>query len=251
MNCNMQIPMEDIVGANSPVQKALKIMKKIAVDNPVPLAGEAAHSPASLIYVHLISLMDSAGLLNVMGHHSASITLLRAIEDATDCFAAVSLDTEAASLWQEGKLKSSEAAKKWTASGKIQIENIAIADYRKNLRTMLNNYSHCTPAQTHWNLFKENIGNNKCTLKLNTLPLVINSNGYAIDRYLCAHLLELITIVLVAYQKYFEDKGKIQRDLTQFCDEIQNVIVDFLQLTETENIDIFLPPELLGINETE
>lgn len=100
---------------------------------------------------HLLGLMESTGLINCRGFHSSLVTLLRAIEDATDCFAAVGINANTAIKWQEGKLKSSDAAKLWASN--FLIGDVDSLEYRKSIRTALNRFSHCTPEQTHWNIY--------------------------------------------------------------------------------------------------
>lgn len=55
--------------------------------------------------------MESAGMVYCRGWPSSVITLLRATEDAPDCFAAVGSSYEAALKRQNGTLKDSDAAK--------------------------------------------------------------------------------------------------------------------------------------------
>lgn len=251
MSNQLQLPYQDVVGSESPVQKAIKLLRDIANEKPITIANtEASKSASALILVHLLGLMDAAGLINCRGYHSAAITLFRSMEDALDCFAAVSISNEAAVKWTDGSLKSSDAAKLWIENLKIKFNtNFSITEYRKSVRLFLNKYSHCTPNQTHWNLYLESIGNHKCTIEINTLPLVINLNEYHIDRYICAHLYELIEIVLIVYKQYWEANPHIKGQIEVLQGDIKSIIEVFLSDIEKNNIDITVAPELKRIPE--
>lgn len=98
MSNNLQMPFQDIVGEDSSVQQVLKLLHILLADEkPMPNANtNQAKFMSALILTHILGLCDSAGLINCRGYHSAAITMFRSIEDATDCFAAVALDTKAA-----------------------------------------------------------------------------------------------------------------------------------------------------------
>lgn len=189
--------------------------------------------------------MDSAGLINCSGYHSSAITLLRAIEDATDCFAAVGIDGTAAIKWNEGKQKSSDAAKIWTFDSNS--DNANSSEYRKMIRTSLNTYSHCTLEQANWNIYLETIAENKCKMKLNTKPMVININAYYIDRYLCAHIFELTEVIKTVYSKYIKENPDLENQIFDLQKNIEELILDFLKFTGKEKLDIMIAPELLRI----
>ena len=115
MSNQLQLPFSDIIGRKSPVQQAIKLCWQLINDRPETVSGtKESKSSSALILTHLLGLMESAGMLNCRGRHSSAITLLRAIEDALDCFAAVGISHEAALKWQDGKLKASDAARIWT-----------------------------------------------------------------------------------------------------------------------------------------
>ena len=115
MSNQLKLPFSDIVGESSPVQKTIKLAWAIIAVSPTTKAStNASKLNTVLILTHLLGLMESAGLVNCRGYHSSAITLMRAIEDATDCLAAVGINADAAIKWQEGKLNGSDAAKIWT-----------------------------------------------------------------------------------------------------------------------------------------
>lgn len=250
MSDHLQMPFQDIVGKNSPVQQALKHLRTLTDEKPMPNANtEQSRSASVLILIHLLGLCDGAGLINCRGYHSAAITMFRPIEDATDCFAAVSLDANAAKKWAEGNLKSSEAAKIWTdAADSALSDDVYLGEYRKTIRQALNNYSHCTPNQTHWNIYLESIGDQKCKMELNTKPLVINLNAHYIDQYLCTHLYELIEIVLIAFSEYLKSNFSLRKQLEDLRNEIERIIADFLVFINSEKIDVSIAPEIARLN---
>lgn len=253
MSNYLQMPYQDIIGENSPVQKALKYLRVFADEKPMPNANTTqSRSASALILTHLLALCDGTGLINCRGYHSAAITMFRPIEDATDCFAAVALDTNAAINWDEGNLKSSDAAKIWTNIVNLTLsEGVYIGEYRKTIRHALNNYSHCTPNQAHWNVYLESIGEKKCTMELNTRPLVINLNAYYIDRYLCVHLYELIEIIFIAFSEYFNTHFPLKKQLEELRTEIEKIVVDFLEFIKSEKIDVSIAPEVARLNSRE
>ena len=244
MSNMLQEPFSDIVGSSSPVQKTVRLLWKLADDAPNTIAGtKQSQSCASLILVHLLGLMESAGLVNCNGLHSSALTLLRAIEDGTDCLAAVGISQEMAYKWQDGHLKASDAARYWT-QGKIINEKDSMANYRKEIRNGLNEYSHCTPKQTNWNIYLESIEHNKCVMKLNTKKMVINLNGYYIDRYLCIHVYELVSIILSIYEDYLNENIEMKTELLKLQKDVSGIINEFLEFIGEEKLDISIVPEL-------
>lgn len=250
MRNHLQMPYQDIAGASSPVQQAIKYLRNLADEKPMPKANSSqSRSASALILTHLLGLCDGVGLINCRGHHSAAITMFRPIEDATDCFAAVALDDNAAKRWIEGNLKSSDAAKIWTGAVDLTLaDGGSLSEYRKTIRHALNNYSHCTPNQANWNIYLESIGENRCTMELNTKPLVINLNAYYIDRYLCTHLHELIEIILVVFAEFFKTQIPLRERFSKLQTEIAEIVVDFLDFTDSEKIDVSIAPEIARLN---
>lgn len=247
MSNRLQQPFTDIIGNRSPVQQVIELCWQLLKDKPETIGGTIeSKSAAALILTHLLGLMESAGMVNCRGWHSSAITLLRATEDALDCFAAVGSSHEATLKWQNGKLKASDAAKVWT-DGHFINEHESMADYRKMIRTVLNQYSHCTPEQVNWNIYLESIGNGRRTAELNTESMVININAYYIDRYLCIHLYELINVILDVYRDYLKNQMDLKKQIEKVKDEIVVVIEDFLKFINKEKLDISVAPELLGI----
>lgn len=94
---SLQPPFSDIVGESSPVQKAIKLIWEIFANHPLPNNKSiASQSAAEQIVLHLLGTMNSIGMINAAGYHSAAVTLMRSIEDALDClFAVVQSDVNA------------------------------------------------------------------------------------------------------------------------------------------------------------
>lgn len=185
---SLQPPFSDIVGESSPFQKAIKMIWEIFANHPVPNNKSiASQSAAEQIVLHLLGTMNSIGMINAAGYHSAAVTLMRSIEDALDCLFAVVQSDVNANKWLNGELKASQAARTWTAD-KVVDQSIPLGDYRKNIRHGLNKYSHCSPNQTSWNIYRKSDEEGTYRLELNYQHAVISKNGYYIDRYLCIHL---------------------------------------------------------------
>ena len=75
----------------------------------------ASQSAAEQIVLHLLGTMNSIGMINAAGYHSAAVTLMRSIEDALDCLFAVVQSDVNANKWLNDELKASQAARTWTA----------------------------------------------------------------------------------------------------------------------------------------
>jgi len=216
---------------------------------PTDLGAESA-SDSALIANHLLHLIRGCGLLNGTGFHSAAVSLLRPMEDALDCFAAVSLVVGAASLWRRGQLKPSDAAKKWT-SGNIADNftplGVSLPEYRKGLRGQFNPYSHCSPELCRWDLYfrptarNEASGNVTGTLELNARPLVIDSNAHSIDAFLTAHLLEFLQLIRLAYAGYLSTRGP---DLARLS-ALEAQITDIMERHSEHGCqEVRIPPEV-------
>jgi hypothetical protein len=206
---SLQKPYSGVVGASSPVQHVIGLLCKLVDDEPAPrVAG--GRSSALLLATHVVLLLRAAGQLNAAGFHSPAAALFRPIEDALDCFAAVSLVDGCAEAWENGHLKASEAAKKWTENPEDQ-RNVSflnanlstIAEYRKALRLQYNDFAHCHPRLANWNVYGLSLEPGRWTLRLNTAPNRIARNAHAIDAHLTASILELLDHVERAYASYF------------------------------------------------
>ena len=167
-------PISDIVGESSPVQKAIKMIWEIFANHPLPNNKSiASQSAAEQIVLHLLGTMNSIGMINAAGYHSVAVTLMRSIEDALDCLFAVVQSDINANKWLNGELKASQAARTWTAD-KVVDQSIPLGDYRKNIRHGLNKYSHCSPNQTSWNIYRKSDEKGMCRLELNHQHAVIS-----------------------------------------------------------------------------
>jgi hypothetical protein len=216
------------IGPSSPVQRALALVRAFLATDPEPdLASSATKSCGLLAGNYLLKLLDACGLLNGQGLHSAAVTMLRPLEDALDCFAAVTIVEGAAERWAARNLRPSDAAKAWTAMVPAEMSptNSTLADYRKTLRGQYAHYTHCSYDLCLWDLFfypqsrDPHTGYPLGSYELNRDRRVINSNAHAIDAHLTAHLLELLLIVNFAYGRALRRQPKLMQELSQQREE--------------------------------
>ena len=175
--------------------------------------------------------MNSIGMINLAGYHSASVILLRSVEDALDCFSSVAQEENAAQKWLDRQLTASQAAKIWEADKMID-NSIPLGEYRKSIDLGLNDYCHCALYQINWNLYRKALlgKQNTCTVELNYTRLVINTNGYYIDGYLCVHLFELITVIQMHFSKYLLGNSKTDEKLRILKEGIKKIVTDFYKI---------------------
>lgn len=204
---------EDVIGPTSnPVHGAITWLVRFFSSEPVPdLGTEDVRSPAGGLATHLIHLLRACGLLNLTGHHSAAATLLRPLEDALDCFAAVLIVPGAAAKWSAGQLRASDAAKLWTPMVREMVaRGMSLAEYRRRLREKFNDYAHCSPELCAWNLFflpnRRDAGTGEVigSLELNHAPNVIEANAHAIDAHCVGHLSEFMVVIRLGYSRFYE-----------------------------------------------
>ena len=244
---SLQPPFSDIVGESSPVQKAIKMIWEIFANHPLPNNKSiASQSAAEQIVLHLLGTMNSIGMINAAGYHSAAVTLMRSIEDALDCLFAVVQSDINANKWLNGELKASQAARTWTAD-KVVDQSIPLGDYRKNIRHGLNKYSHCSPNQTSWNIYRKSDEKGMCRLELNYQHAVISKNGYYIDRYLCIHLYELKVIELPA-QRFQQFSRALLADYSYTRNPSSGILLPPILQVETpehphSGTDAYKPPD--------
>nr|MDO8110630.1 hypothetical protein [Candidatus Sigynarchaeota archaeon] len=207
------LPGLDLTGVS-----AIEFLKWFVSNEPMPKVGTIlAKKCASSIALHLTMLFISASDANLQGRHSCSLFLLRGMEDALDCFSAVSLVPGCAEKWTQGKLKASDAAKACEGifSGEFRsVDNKDFSSYRKGVRDFLNNYTHCTPVLTDWNCYmhfdpldldttqKDGI---KLTMRLNYQMRLLESNGRRISGYLQAHMLEFLEVIRRAFTGFLKN----------------------------------------------
>jgi hypothetical protein len=166
-------------------------------------------------------------MLNLNGYHSSAAALLRPLEDALDCFAAVVLVDGAAESWSDGHLRASDAARAWTpVITDMVAHGMSLSDYRQRLREQFNDLSHCPPELCAWNLYfnpaRRDLATGAVsgTLELNISPLVITSNAHALDAHSTGHLLELLYIVRRGYSRHLEALPVKLKMLSKLVEEI-------------------------------
>jgi len=113
--------------------------------------------------------------------------------------------------------------------GDYYIPDICLGEYRKLIRNGLNHYSHCTPEQTKWNLYRHQVSDNTFVLKLNFNKAIITINAYYIDRYLCVHLCDIIDIVLSSFSDFLSKNVDAQKTLVTLREACEKIVTDFLK----------------------
>jgi hypothetical protein len=228
-HAELSLPGAMAVGPSSPVVRALVLVRAFLSQEPEPdLATPSAKSCGLLSGNHLCQLIDACGLLNGTGLHSAAVALLRPLEDALDCFAAVTLVEGAAERWADRNLKPSDAAKLWTvvAGDTFDLDDARLPDYRRTLRGQFAHYSHCSYDLCLWDLYFDpqtrdpKSGQLSGLYELNWSGRVINMNAHAVDAHLTAHLLEFLTILKRSYSSELERRADVSRNLARLESEI-------------------------------
>lgn len=251
---DLSLPGVNAVGPASPVQQSLAVLHKFLSTEPTPDIGTPnAKSSGLLVGNHLLHLMSACGLLNGSGHHSPAVTLLRPLEDALDCFAAVTMVNGAAELWSQRKLKPSKAAKMWTeiAGDTFKPVNTTLSEYRKALRGQFDHYMHCSYDLCLWDLFfsprvrDPQTGALSGSYEINQGGRVINTNAHAIDAHLTAHHLECIAIVKRAYS---QELGRESQQLQELA-RLETEIVEIMERHNKHKCqNVLIPPEWMRGN---
>jgi len=156
-----------------------------------------------------------------------SVSLLRPLEDALDCFAAVTLIAGAAERWQKGDLKPSDAAKLWVGRSRIKpITGESVSDYRRRLRTTFNPFSHCSPEVVEWDVFVQRQSEKEHWIrtKINHGNRVIMLNAARIDAFLAAHTWEILAVIELAYPQYLEAQPQARQHIDTLKAEIQALL---------------------------
>lgn len=228
---------------------ALDIIKRIVAVSPQPkINTEVAKSCAEAIGLHMIMLILTASDANLKGRHSCAVCMFRGMEDALDCFAAVSLIPGAANKWAKGTLKASDAAKLWEPElGEITLANGEKAiEYRRNLRNYFNVFAHCSPYLTDWNAYPHFIGNSlpdsnqSAQLCLNYQMKILEQNATRIGAYLTAHVLEFIRVIEIAYDQFLNQNKNLKNSLEESARDLENQLKDEFGVVYLEE----MPPEI-------
>jgi hypothetical protein len=219
-----------------------------AADPEPDLATEASTTMGAMLAGHLLQLTSSCGLLNVAGKHSSAVVLLRSLEDALDCFAAVTLVPGAAEDWGRGALRPSDAAKRWTPLHEPVVApgGLTLAEYRKAAREAFHRYSHCSYDLCCWDLYLRpaphpTTGEMGAVIEINRTGLVIDSNCHAIDAHVTAHLLEFVGVVETAYGKALDSRPETDA-LLRRC---KHGITEIMEQHNKHGCqDVRFPPEI-------
>jgi hypothetical protein len=174
---------------------------------------------------HIISLLESIALLNQEGRHSSAVALFRSIEDAQDCFGAVSLIAGSAEKWISGKLKASDAAKLLNEYFRFTLPESKekLDEYRKIIRNFFNKVAHCSPMLVGWDLI-ENEGSSGNSEFLFNKNGIILPNYLKINTYFIISIYELLMYTQNAYESYLNsiNSGTELNDLIDSMNQIIN-----------------------------
>lgn len=99
-----------------------------------------------------------------------------------------------------------------------------LSDYRRILRSQFNEYSHCSPALTEWNLYFMPRNEKGGTLELNIDPQVIDANAHRIDAHITACLQEFIDMVERVFAGHFENHTATWSELATLKEEIDVIL---------------------------
>ncbi|MFA5180860.1 MAG: hypothetical protein WC405_06030 [Syntrophales bacterium] len=234
----------------------LDALSRIISKRPKPQVDtEVAQFSAYAIANHLIFLVLTVSDANVAGRHSAAISLFHNVEDALDCFGAVTLVPGAAELWANGDLKASQATMLY--EGRLGAAKLstgeAVIDYRRRLRSHFQQYEHCTPNLIDWDLYpyfssediKKLFDNDtdcdiRSEIKVNPGDRLLSQNANRIGDYLAAYTLEFSRLTEMGYKNFLEANSKLKNELEEMIDKMENKTIRQLKAVYLE----LLPPEM-------
>lgn len=234
---------------------ALDAIGDIVSRSPQPdVPSETAKRCAEVIARHLISLIITGSDANIAGRHSVSLSLFRNMEDALDCFAAMALIPGAADKWENGQLKASEAAKlcEHIFADFVLATGQNAPDYRKDLRRYFNQFAHCNPYLTNWDIFPDiepssihalsktpSASGISAQLRVNHGGRILGENAFRIAAYLAAHTIEFSSVAERAYSQFLEHQPILLRRLRQTRDSLENFLKNYGPVYLEE-----IPPEI-------
>jgi len=239
---------------------ALDAIGKIISKAPFPtVQTEIAKRCSESVGRHLIFLIITASDAMLGNRYSVAWTLFRHMEDALDCYAAVSLIENAAERWAKGNLKASDAAKLlepyW--GDVILPTGEKAVDYRKTLRNYFNNFAHCSPYLTDWNIYPELDSESKDRISLqpnrnHSLSVIfkvnheernLQQNAFRISGYLVAHTLEFATVTGTAYESCLTNNSELREYLDNSMFKLEKIIKERYSAIYLED----RPPELQNL----
>jgi hypothetical protein len=235
---------------------SLDALTRIISKHPKPQVDtEVAQFSAYAIANHLIFLVLTVSDANAAGRHSAAISLFHNVEDALDCFGAVSLITGAAEQWANGDLRASQAAMLYEGRlGAVKLcTGEAVIDYRRRLRSHFQQYEHCAPNLIDWDLYpyfssedikklfnKEIDCDIRSEIKVNPGDRLLSQNANRIGDYLAAYMLEFSRLVELGYENFLEANIKLKNDLKDMISKMENKAIRQIKAIYLE----LLPPEM-------
>jgi hypothetical protein len=235
---------------------SLDALTRIIDKRPKPqIDTEVAQFSAYAIANHLLLLVMTVADANVAGRHSAAMSLFHNVEDALDCFGAVSLITGAAERWANGDLKANQAAILYEGRlGAIRLSSgETVIDYRRRLRSHFHQYEHCAPNLIDWDLYPyfrsediKKLFNNeidcdiRSEIKVNPGDRLLSQNANRIGDYLTAYMLEFSRLVELGYENFLEANIKLKNELKEMIRRLENKTIRQIKTIYLE----LLPPEM-------
>lgn len=235
---------------------SLDALTRIISKRPKPQVDtEVAQFSAYAIANHLIFLILTVSDANVAGRHSAAISLFHNVEDALDCFGAVSLIRGAAEKWANGDLTGNQAAILYEGRfGAVRLPTgEPVIDYRRRLRSHFQQYEHCTPNLIDWDLYpyfnsedikklfnKEIDCDIRSEIKVNPGDRLLSQNANRIGDYLAAYTLEFSRLAEMGYENFLEANIKLKSELKEMISKMENKTIRQIKAIYLE----LLPPEM-------
>jgi len=235
---------------------SLDALTRIISKHPKPQVDtEVAQFSAYAIANHLIFLILTVSDANVAGRHSAAISLFHNVEDALDCFGAVSLITGAAEQWANGDLRANQAAMLYEGRlGAVKLSTgETVIDYRRRLRSHFQQYEHCTPNLIDWDLYpyfgsedikklfnKEIDCDIRSEIKVNPGDRLLSKNANRICDYLAAYTLEFSRLAEMGYENFLNANIKLKNELKEMIGRMENKTIRQIKAVYLE----LLPPEM-------
>jgi hypothetical protein len=230
---------------DSPFQELIKFLREFILKDPTTLLNTAeSNQICKSLFTHSLQLIEACGTLNAIGFHTSALSLFRQIDDSIDTFVCCGVVPESPAKWKQDKLRASDAAKKWIPVLEDKLgrseEFDSFSNYRKNLRSKFNKYSHCSVFLLNWN-----IKNVNSDYLLNISPSQIEENAVVIDANLAFAQYEALYLSRFVYKDFLDSHEELRNRIDKFLDQTYPIIADMEEKEYYNNLNF--PPELKDI----
>jgi len=230
---------------DSPFQELIKFLREFIVKDPTTLLNTPdSNQICKSLFAHCLQLIEACGTLNAIGFHTSALSLFRQIDDSIDAFVCCGIVSGTPEKWREDKLRASDAAKKWIPILEDKLgsseEFDSFSDYRKNLRSKFNKYSHCSVLLLNWNIKKDNTD-----YLLNISPKQIEENAKVIDANLAFAQYEALYLSKFVYENFLDTHDELRNEFEKFLDRTYPIISEMEENEYYNNLNF--PPELKDI----